>query len=702
MSLTDLRWPLPSTLGPLLLAAACSGSVAPPPAVVNRAALEAFGGDTACADLEQYIEDTAVLQMRTQLEGQRDYVPVWGWWGGWGGMWADGGVMMGGVAGAAAPDRASAPSAYTTTNNQVAGVDEADLVKNDGTRIFALAGGKLHAVRSWPPEATALQGSLAIEGWPTELFLDGTSQAVVFSSIYEWYPMSHAAGLRCLGMGCGYWNANTVKVTVVDVSDLTNLTVKREYYLPGQYNSARKVGASVRLVLSDGFNYPDGYQWGPSYDPGPGTIFRRLAYDKVIAENEALIRAQQLSDWLPPFAIKSGGARTSVPVTCSDFSKVNAPTRMGLVSVVTLDLAHDTIARNTILSEPGEIYASTKNLYVATRHWWWWPAPGQTDTTYLHKFDLSDPAAARYVASGSVEGYIVDQFSMDESDTGYFRVVTTAARRVPDTQNPANWWGRTELTNRLTVLGERAGALEVVGQSPELAPGERVTGSRILGNKGFVVTFRQVDPLFTFDLTDPAHPTLKGELTVPGFSTYLHPLDDTHLLTIGMYRSPNPTDWASSAIQLAIFDVADLAAPRQTFTQLVGTASSWSEAVGEHKAFNYFGARKLLAIPFADWSYASNGQFSWSAFTSDLRVYSVDAATGFTPRGALSVADQYQSSSGSGWGYTWSYFWQPTVRRSVMADDFVYAIGDSGLRVANVNSLGSPLASVTFPPALAP
>jgi hypothetical protein len=685
----------PLLLGALLLGAACDTSTPyHPPAVANRAALQAFSGQTACGDLEQYIEDTAVLQMRTQLEAYRDGVPGWGWWGGWafGAVDSVGGPVPA-AAGAAAPSR-QAPTDYTTTNTQVAGVDEADLVKNDGTRIFVLAGQTLHAVKSWPAAETALQGTLTIEGYPREMFLDGTDRAVVFSSIYRWYPMSQARGAMCIDMGCGYWNSNTVKVTVIDVSDLGAMKVVREYDLPGSYNSARKVGASVRLVLSDGFNYPAGVSWYPDFTNASwlDLAFRRQAFDRTIAANETLIRAQALADWLPAATVKAGGQATEVPVTCTDFSKVNAPTRLGMVSVVTIDLAQASLARNTILSEPGEIYASQKNLYVATRHWWWWPAPGQTDTTYLHKFDISDPAAAHYVASGSVEGYIVDQFSMDEAASGEFRVVTTTARRVPDLQNPSFWWGRTELSNRLTVLGENAGALVVVGQSEELAKGERVTASRIIGDQGFVVTFRQVDPLFTFDLSDPAHPRKMGELTVPGFSTYLHPLDATHLLAIGTYVPPSSTQWDARRIQLAVYDVSDLSNPRQTFTQQVGSASSWSEALYEHKAFNYFAARKLLAIPFSDWSYDTVGNFWWDRFISDLRVYGVDAATGFTYRGALAIGDLYPVSAGA----NWVYYWMPMVRRSVMADQFVYAIGDSGLRVADVANLAAPLASVSF------
>ncbi|MFT3711596.1 MAG: beta-propeller domain-containing protein [Archangium sp.] len=695
----NLKWT--AALG-LLGLGALSGCgkepIPPPPAVVNRVSLQSFSGPNSCKDLEKYLEDTAVLQMRTQLQAARDGVPTWGWWGGFGlrgGLEDFGGPVLAN----SATSGQSAPTNYTTTNNQVAGVDEADFVKNDGTRIFALSGNTLHAVKSWPANETAVQGTLKLEGYPRELFLDGDNKAVVFSSIYRWYPLSAAGGAACLGLNCGYYYANTVKVTEVDVSDLTNLQVVKETYLPGHYNSARKVGTSVRLVLSDDFNFPPGFKWGPDWEQGLWDDKARLkaAYDRIIDDNEVLIRNQTLADWVPAARIKQNGTETVVPHPCDAFSKVNAPTRLGQVSVVTLDLGADanSLHRTTVLAEPGEIYASEKNLYVATRHWWWWPAPGQRDTTYLHKFDLTQPNAAVYVASGAVDGHIVDQFSMDESAAGHFRIVTTIDTRVPDTQNPDNEWGRIETTNRLSVLAENSGFLDILGQSPDLATGERVQSVRIVGDKGFVVTFRQVDPLFTFDLSDPTNPRKIGELKIPGFSTYIHPIDANHLLTIGTFVpepvNGEPVDWQARALQLAIFDVSDLAHPVQTHTQLVGTAYGWSEAAREHKAFNYFAAKKLLAIPFADWSRNATSDY-WSGFNSDLKVYSVDPVLGFVAKGSVSMNDMYTVYQ---YG-PWTYYWEPEVRRSVMADDFVYAISSAGIRVSNITNLSAPIASTRF------
>jgi hypothetical protein len=690
---------------------AAKGPAAPQP-VTRAAALQSFGGQNACQDLEQYLEDTAVQMMKTQLQQARDQIGTNGGYG----------VLRPGVettatagapaAGASATNDAAAPAApqdFTTTNNQVAGVDEADFVKNDGTRIFVLSGNFLHAVKSWPANEASELGKVQIDGWPRELFLDGTDKAIVFSQIWKPYPLSPAQDCAALSMSCGYYYSNTMKVSVVDVSNMAAMKVLSAYELPGSYDSARKIGASVRLVVTDDFLFPQDMKWYPDYDasdyvgypPQPDVAKIKAKYDALIATNEALIRSQSLDTWLPQGTLTDQSGTHAIPRDCGGFSKVNAPTRLGTFSVITLNLQDGSFDQQSILSEPGMIYASQDNLYVATRHWWWWPEIGQEDATYLHKFDIQSPDKAQYVASGTVGGYPLDQFSLDEAN-GYLRIVTTIDTRVPDVQNPQNTWGRIQTTNRLWVFAEKNGALTSIGQSDEIAAGERVMSSRFLGDKAFVVTYRQVDPLFTFDLSDPTAPKKIGELTIPGFSTYMHPIDDTHLLTIGDYV-PAPdasghTDWTQRGLQLQIFDVSDLAHPTQAQSLIISSNNAYSEALWEHKAFNYFPAKKLLAIPFSSWdsSYA-NGEY-WSRFTSELRVYSIDVAAGISSKGSITLADLYQAQQ----SYDWTYYWSPTVRRSVMADDFVYAVSDAGVRVANVSDLSTPIATAPFTHILTP
>ena len=663
--------------------AACSEPAGEPAAIQSRVTLQSF---PSCDALEGYIEDTAVRDMNLQLDQILE---------------GGGPVFDRSAESPQASGGAAGPSAYTTTNTQVAGVDEADFVKNDGTRIFTLSGQTLFAARSWPAADLAVVGKLTIEGYPTQMFLRD-NQVVVFSSIYTSTggggggvaDAACAPGLRCGGGG-----ATTTKITVVDVSDLARPRVKREFFLPGSYSNSRRIGGSVRLVLSDGFRFPSGVRfWPESADGGLWNDKVRLrgVLAQLKVENERVIRGQKLSDWLSTQSYREdGGPLTQTPYSCSDFYQSNTPVRLGILTVATLNLDDPRKAptRTSIIGEPGEVYASQKALYVASQHWWWWSAPGQMDYTYLHKFDLSDPSRARYVASGGVEGHIVDQFSLDEHND-FLRVATTINTRVPDLQNPQNTWGQIQSTNRITVLGENRGALVAVGRTPELAKGERIYSARFLGDRGFVVTFRNIDPLFSFDLSNPQAPRQVGELKVPGFSTYLHPVGPNHLLAMGAYLpEPNANgqvDGSQRRVKLSLFDVSDLRSPKETAGLTIGTAYGYSEASWEHKAFNYFPERKLLAVPFSD--FRPDAVNYWDGFVSDLRVFSIDVNTGITARGALSMKDVYQREGDN----RWAWYWSPWIRRSVMADDYVYAISDAGVRVANLADLTQPLATALF------
>ena len=247
------------------------------------------------------------------------------------------------------------------------------------------------------------------------------------------------------------------------------------------------------------------------------------------------------------------------------------------------------------------------------------------------------------------------------------------------------------------------GALKLLGEIAPLVAGERLMAMRFTGDKGYAVTFRYIDPLATLDLSDPAHPKKVAELTLPGFSTYLQPIDDQHLLAIGEdvpVDTAGHADWSKRVMDLSLFDVSDLAQPKRTAQALVGTAWAYSEALWDHYAFNWYrpDATKpgLLAIPFSDWQ--AGGQPWWNGFVSDVRVFSVDPAGSIAAVGSLGMNDVYiQQGTGQ-----WTWWYRPWVRRSVMATDqagntFVYAVSDSGLRSAALSHLDTPLATALFP-----
>jgi len=678
---------VPSLVALLTLLAACGKQPAAPLTIQRRVTLARAA---SCDSLTRAVQDTATREMRSQMESQK------------GVAYAAGGPL------APAPASGSAPASYSTTNTQVAGVDEADFVKNDGTRIFVLSGRTLFTATSWPPQSLALAGKLQIEGWPGTMFLEG-NQVVIFSSIWK-TPSADPMGLPCPSMGCG--TLATTKITVVDVSDLSAPTARAEVFLPGDSAGARRVGSRVRLVLNDGVRWPKGIQWWPTYDPAiySDPKLLALAFEAVEDRNEAIIRATPLSSWFPDGKrTLADGRRVDVGYTCSDFYLSNAPEHLGLITIATLDLADlaGGVSRASIVAQGGTLYANAERLYVASAHWWWTQAPGQLTWTYLHAFDISQPSNAAYIGSGGVEGAVGDQFSMDEQD-GYLRVATSTTKYVADPARPSQL--RFEIGSRLSVLAPQPDSegntkLALVGEVPSLMDGERLMATRFVGDRGYAVTFRNVDPFITLDLTDPAHPKKVAELTIPGFSTYLEPIDADHLLTIGVdlpVDANGRVDRSRRALQLSIFDVSDLSHPVRTAQTLVGTASAYSEALWDHHAFNWYrpdpGKPGLLAIPFSDWQAAQSGGNWWDSFVSDVRLFSVDAASGVAPLGSLGMADVYVKY-GSG---DWTWWYRPWVRRSVLATDqagntFVYAVSDAGVRTAALSRLDAPLATVLFP-----
>jgi hypothetical protein len=700
-----MNWMRFGGLGLALVAVGCGSNDGVPEnqPVQQQARLESFD---QCEELEDYIEDTAVLDMRAQLSWQKRMI---GQWGRGIPIAIDGGgppmmgapeldAVSGGANGGSNP-APRGPGDYTDTNNQVSGVDEADFVKNDGTRILVISGRKLYLHQSWPAESLRAVGSLGLEGWPREMFLEG-NRVTIFSGVYvqEDTGSGGAGGGADLAIcpadaPCGYYGSNATKVTVVDVTDMSSPQVVDELYLPGSYSNARRTGETVRLLLNDHFRWPAGMKWSPEYNESLWKDDDRLrdAIDDLMKQNEKVIRERTLAQWLPTgWRKRPDGSKVEVGYDCRDFYRSNAPAKLGFVTVATLNpgATESTVRRSSLVASPGEIYASKDALYLASQHWWWWPTDGQVTHTYLHKFDTRSAGVARYVGSGVVEGHLLNQFSMDEHE-GVLRVATTIATLRVTEDAP---WGRQETTNRVTTFREQDGRLVKAGQSEDLAVGERIFSARFIGNKGYVVTFRQVDPLFTFDLSDPENPRKVGELKVPGFSSYIHPLGENHLLTVGMHVPENQTDWRQRAVKLSLFDVSNPAEPKEAFTQLVGTAYGWSESLWEHKAFNFFPAKGLLAIPFSDYNPTSTDY--WSGFRSELKVFRVDTATGFTPVGAVSMADVYQVHNYR----NWSWYWTPNVRRSVMADDYVYAISDAGVRVSHVSNLQAPLATTYFQP----
>ena len=321
-----------------------------------------------------------------------------------------------------------------------------------------------------------------------------------------------------------------------------------------------------------------------------------------------------------------------------------------------------------------------------------------TSKTHIHKFDFTaDAGFPNYVASGTVVGNVKDQFSLDDKD-GYLRVATSESRMYVDLDGkyaeptfPGNTSGpqdRPQTVNHVFTMGVSGGWLDLTGDVGELAPNEQIYSVRFIGGRGYVVTFRRTDPLFVIDLQNPTAPSKIAELTIPGFSEYMHPLDATHLMTIG--RAASATG-QTQGLQLQIFDVADGANPilAHKFTYS-NTQYGTSEAESNHKAFTYFADQGTLAFPY--YAYAPNDG-TGGGMHSSLELFRVDANSGFSKLGSI---DHTPLVSTNPYGYCGGYY-GPEVRRGVFLDNFVYSISYGGIIAKDVNDLGGAGSQLALP-----
>ncbi|MGB5694685.1 MAG: beta-propeller domain-containing protein [Polyangiales bacterium] len=600
---------------------------------------------------------------------------------------------------------AGAPSGFSDTNTQVADVDEADIVKvgEEGLKLYVIRGNGFYEFDSWPPAETSKIADLEIEGGAMEMFVEGT-RAVVFSNVYDVPALDD--GSLCQGYGYPvpeladfagpyYCGRPFVKITVIDLAGDTPRAV-REIYVDGWYNSSRRHDSIVRAVIQSSMQrpgtVPNLYDFLYNQGEYPQTREAEILLARAWATKaKEAIRTTTLDDWVPVWGERIDGEIRQQPVQCTDFySPAPGLTDYGLTQIVGIDMSNDSSpAITSILGQATQVYANAQALILAQPDWAWFEHETTTDRTAVHRFAVSfEGQRTPYEGSGFVQGIVNDQFSIDERD-GVIRLATTRTSwpdRNTDPGAPDVWIPPTT-DNLVSTMKLNGSALELLGSTPPLAEGERIFSARFVGDLGYVVTFRQVDPLFAIDLSDPANPKVLGELKIPGFSDYMHPLGDHHLLTIG--RDIDEVTQQDNGTALQIFDVSDPTKPVLAHKALVG--AGFSEANQNHKAFNFYADKGLLAFPFV--SYEGN-------FSSTLELWDVSAEAGFNRRGAVDHSDLVLDDCG-GVPYPLADFYyycgyQPQITRGVFIDEFIYSISYGGVRVHDVNDLTTPVATATY------
>jgi uncharacterized secreted protein with C-terminal beta-propeller domain len=643
----------------------------------------------SCGEAADYIKQVAIDKMNKTIdESIASYENGEGCYRGYGEGDASSGAGGGGTQTPPSP----APTTGTGTNNQVSGVDEADFIKNDGQYIYLAQNGKLRIVDAWPADQAHTVSVTALEGTPRKLFVDG-DKALVYTA--HGATSGYSRGECTYGYDCSFTGDGTsTRLLVFDITNREAPVLERRIDLAGSLITARRVGSAVHTVVTkatDPFGELE-LEYYPStpdlslcnyYGERPPLAMRiaaRSAYEDMRARNIAKIEAQAVNTLLP-WIVDSAETTPPEGPSCTDLYASAIADGNAYTSIVSVDMQHPgPVKAATIISRSGAIYASADALYMAVPHASAWSSWGSQDLSTIHKFRISDIAGqTRYLASGAVEGRALNQFAMDEKD-GFLRIATT------DGHAPSP-----DAVSYMSVLTEQGSDLVKVGQIDGIAPTEDIRSVRFDGTRAFVVTFKKTDPLFTFDLSNPTNPQLLGELKIPGFSTYMHMLDETHLLTIGYDADDHDSFAYFDGVMLQIFDVTDMNNPLLAHKHIIGTRGSSSEALTNHLAFTWYPEYGLLALPMTVCEGGNDGVYGQTMTFNGLMVFDASVASGFAEHGRVPHAVAPDVSCGNWWTNGSS-----TVKRSLFLDQYVYSVSDSELKVRDVSTLGTELKTVSL------
>jgi uncharacterized secreted protein with C-terminal beta-propeller domain len=473
---------------------------------------------------------------------------------------------------------AGAAQDFSTTNLQVSGVDEADVIKNDGKFIYIIKGDTLRIVEAYPAEnlKELVSFTLGEENetfTPSEMYVDGDQLTVIGSDYYYAEPVPTEGTTTSSMIYPPYHSFSRTKAFVVDITDRTKPSVKRAVEFDGYYNTSRKIGETLYMVMN--FSY---------YPPV-------LYYDYPVAETTSSSTVS--ADAIVPYMKDTKKGTDEMVVPCSQIRILPKEPNYNFLITAAVplnDLTKD-VSRSVIVGTSENVYVSQNNLYVAGTDWGggYYRPYGDYGTT-VYRFELGN-GTIEYKNKGKVPGHILNQFSMDEYN-GYFRIATTKNEYVPGSQ----------INNNVYVLDM---TMKMVGKVENIAPGEKLYSARFMGNKAYLVTFKRVDPFFVLDLSVPTAPKITGELKIPGYSEYMQPFDEKHILGFGYEVDESMIDPesdfvpydAKKGLKISMFDVSDISHPVEQFKTTIGTTGTTSEVLYNHKALLLDRGKQLMALP---------------------------------------------------------------------------------------------------------
>ncbi|HEY8888963.1 MAG TPA: beta-propeller domain-containing protein [Clostridium sp.] len=526
---------------------------------------------------------------------------------------------------------------HSTTNLQVQGVEEEDLVKTDGEYIFKVNAQKIINVikvdsssRMESLKNITFEENYSING----IFLRNNILVVVGNSFQNIDPNSSGKNSYMIPSN------EVTKVISFDISDKKNIKKVRDIEIDGVYNSSRMIGSRVYVIANKYLNNIGNIK----KDVKAGEVYYS---DSAVGKNKVTIDYKTIN-YLPD-AIEPNYI---------------------MVAAYNVDDNKEKVNMSTILGSGNSIYSSDKNLYIAGNKSIQDGKNNGIANTTLYKFAYEN-LGVKFVARGEVPGNIINQFSMDEKND-FFRIATTVynysvvATKTPQNSTSPDQGATTsaapstgvtstdqkmsnqpqnQITNNLYVLDKE---MKTVGKIEGLAKGEQIYSVRFMGDRAYIVTFMLTDPLFVIDLKNPASPKVLGELKVPGFSNYLQPYDDTHLIGFGMASTvvnEGGVDRAkTNGLKIAIYNVSDVSKPVQQFITTIGGTGTYSEVLSNHKALLFSKEKKLLALPVTENNYDNNTNNSLQSYQGAY-IYSIDLINGIKLKGKISHMDQVDNSN---------------------------------------------------------
>jgi len=558
---------------------------------------------------------------------------------------------------------------YSTTNVQVQGVDEADVVKTDGQYIYHVNNDRIVVAKAYPADEMKVTGILDFSDnnfTPQEIYLSG-DLLVVIGSYYEDAdikkpeidPVEERLYIRP-----PYNRKNSVKAIVCDISDKTNIKQIREVEIEGGYLSSRMIGSVLYMVSN---NYPNIY----------------YAYDTNMEIQTPFYRDS-----------KAGGEY--IKVECPQIRYFPDSVESNFMIVASFDIREDEKANiQTYLGSGENIYVSGENLYVAVTKYNYEAVPYEKEknfqndiitiapiynhkiVTEVYKFSLSG-SKMTYLSKGSVPGNILNQFSMDEHN-GYFRIATT---------DNSTWYSGDASSNNLYVLDD---SMNICGKIEGIAKGEQIYSVRFMGDRGYMVTFKTVDPLFVIDLKNPNKPEILGALKIPGYSDYLHPYDENHIIGFGKDTIEVSGGAYYMGMKIALFDVSDVNNPIQKFSEVIGDRGTDSELLYNHKALLFSKEKNLMAFPVTvaeikdkddsinRWGVPQYGEVVFQG----AYVYNIDVENGFALKGRITHISEEEFLKSRNY-YLYS---DKLIERIIYINDTLYTLSKGMYKANSIRDL---------------